>query len=65
MRHQVHYTENLRGYEIYMRIHDEPEVNPGGNPEKSTWSWMVLPFTVKDIRSRSRMLAYIRKGEYE
>ena len=33
-------------------------VRPGGNPEKSTWSWVSRPPIEYDTRRRSRMLAY-------
>jgi len=36
-------------------------VRPGGNPEKSTWSWVGRPPIEYDTRRRSRMLAY--RGE--
>ena len=35
-------------------------VRPGGNPEKSTWSWMGRPLIEYDIRMRSRTLACTR-----
>ena len=36
---------------IYIYV---PDVSPGGNPEKSTWSCTVWPCTENDIRSRRR-----------